>query len=225
MAPQVSYSTSTNISEKYILKVNDGIKASAKRWNVTLPTDVDFSQHRHFRKSTPRLGNRPIADSTKINYEGQYRQFWRFCAIKGDYDSMLLLLPKPPAFSPAMNVETVEEFVKFKRKTKGETTLDNRESPILDVFDCQITNEGSWKAPKNVDIFRAAIHDLHHANNHNMGYEEACDECMKLQGERRHHGCHHHSGNPLLKRKGDKVGTRREGRWLRGKRKLTTPSQ
>jgi hypothetical protein len=98
-----------------------------------------------------RLDNRPIADNTKTNYEGHYRQLWRYCAFVGDYESMLMLLQSPaPKHVPAMNVTTVESFLRFKRLPTGTVILTtDKSSAVTDVFKSPMTCEESWVAPDN----------------------------------------------------------------------------
>jgi hypothetical protein len=61
--------------------------------------------------------------------------------------------------------------------------------------------EGCWKAPKNVNIFRAAVHDID--MNQVAEYQEPCDECRARLPKNRHKGCPRHSGIPHLNRTGD----------------------
>jgi hypothetical protein len=141
--------------------------------------------------------------STSGNYESHLRQFWRYAAMLGDYESMLMLLKKPPLHCPSMSVRTIESFLRFKRLHPNEPLLDIVDNPILDVFNTPMTADGSWNAPKNVDIYRAAVHDIHIANGHTVAYEEACSDCRAVPEATRHQGCEHHLGHPRLYRCGD----------------------
>ena len=82
-----------------------------------------------------------------------------------------------------MNVKTLELFIRFKRLDANTplTDCDNDEIAIMDKFgQFQVASDGRWVAPKNVHIFRASIHDLHVANDHNGEYVKACDKCRAL---------------------------------------------
>jgi len=101
---------------KYVPSIHDGIMNAAAKWNLNLSTDDGkrFTDFEFQGANTMRLGNRCIKGTTKSNYDDHLRQLWRFCSIKGDYDSMLLLVTPTPKHAPAMKVETIEEFLRFK---------------------------------------------------------------------------------------------------------------
>jgi hypothetical protein len=207
MPPQttlVAFSTNRRpLVAKYKSKVAEGIKDAASKCKLTLDSvDVDLSDHEFLGKHSTRFGNRPMDASTSGNYESHLRQFWRYAAMLGDYESMLMLLKKPPLHCPSMSVRTIESFLRFKRLHPNEPLLDIVDNPILDVFNTPMTADGSWNAPKNVDIYRAAVHDIHIANGHTVAYEEACSDCRAVPEATRHQGCEHHLGHPRLYRCG-----------------------
>jgi hypothetical protein len=60
---------------------------------------------------------------------------------------------------------------------------------------------GSWKAPKNAELFQSALTCVHeNAHGRCGGYREACDDCAALfessGGGRRYFGCASHAGDP-----------------------------
>jgi len=61
-----------------------------------------------------RMINQPIVPTTRANYEEMLRQLWQFCAIMGDYESMLIMISPMPKHVPAMKVEMIEAFLCFK---------------------------------------------------------------------------------------------------------------
>jgi hypothetical protein len=203
MSSQVSFFTTKPLALVYQRKVQHGIMEAAETWKVKLSSGVILDDHEYLGKESTRFLNRPINESTKQNYEIMLRKFWRFAAITGDYDSMLLLLKIPPKHSPAISAQVIEHFVRFKREKEGSVLRNDAGDAVRDVFGNPITSDGRWKAPKNVDIFRAAIHDLHVANDHTVEYAEPCEECRSLPENRRHEGCEHHKGLPALTRCGD----------------------
>jgi len=149
----------------------EGIKATALKWNVSVPDTIAFSTTRE------RVGNRCVRSSTKEAYYFHYLQLWRFCAIIGDYDSMLILL-NGPSKVPAMKLETIEAFVRFKRKTQGTPLVSIDGIPILDVFGAQVLCDGNWKAPNKVTQCVSAISALHTYRDHTDRYIDVCADCQ-----------------------------------------------
>ena len=182
---------------EYLEKVKDGICTAAAKWNIELDPQMDYVQYSYNGSQSTRFGNRSIEPGTKESYEGCLRQLWRFCIYKGDYESMLILSSPAPPYCVSVKVETVEEFLRFKRKPKG-TALG-----VADILNRPMYCDGAWKAPKREWIFSAAITDLHKHHNHVAEYVEACPDCLKLGAELRHRGCLLHSGSPLIRRKGN----------------------
>jgi hypothetical protein len=115
----------------------------------------------------------------------------------------------PPPNVPAMKLETVEEFLRFKRTPVNtpffETGCSTSNKRVTDVFGVPMRTEGGWKAPKMEMIFSAAISDLHAANNHTAEYTDVCDDCRAKPADQQHHGCSVHSSCPRLYRKGNPV--------------------
>lgn len=76
-----------------------------------------------------------------------------------------MLLKKPPAHCPFR-----EECLRLKRIEPDERVnpcwmITAQGTPVLNVFGTPITCDVGWIAPKNIKIFRAAIFNLHIANN------------------------------------------------------------
>jgi hypothetical protein len=169
-----------------------------------LPEDVDLSKFVHYGKKTTRLGNRPIKEATSTNYEGQYRQIWRYCAMRGKYESMLMLLSPVPKNVPSMEVSVCEEFGRFKRNEPNSPHMSTDGSTQLkDVFGLPMTSDGGWNNPKIMEHFKAAIGDLHVANDRGGQYMEPCDDCLALPSGERYKGCAHHAGHPRVIRNGN----------------------
>jgi hypothetical protein len=114
------YTTARDPKKVYLDKVHEELLKVAQKWNVSLKDGQDYGVYQFLGKQSTRCGNRPIEPCTKYNNENMYRQAWRFCALKGDYESMLILACGEPTRNvPAMRLETVEEFLRFKRKPKN----------------------------------------------------------------------------------------------------------
>ena len=208
MPSQTVFSSAVRLHPSYKAKVEDGIKAQASKWGISLPAGVDLSDHVCFKKGklTTRLRNRPIALNTSLLYEGQFRQFWRYCAMRGQYQPMLMLLSPAPAHVPSMELSVVEEFPRFKRLPPGAPLMSTDGSTQLkDAFGTPMTCDGGWIAPKNAEHFQAAIADIHEANERGGQYTGHCDNCRALPLEERYKGCQHHLGEPRLFAKGNPV--------------------
>ena len=196
---RVKYSTARIPEPRYLAKVSTGIRAAAIRRNITLEENQDYGVYVYQGSNSTRCGNRPIEKATKRNNEQMFRQLWRYCALVGDYDSMLILLPEPPANVPATRLE-----LHFKRKQKNSPLLKTGSSEtVQDVFGAPMTADGGWVAPKNEMIFSAALSDLHRAHNHSGEYTDSCDACLAKPKAKQHTGCFHHSSSPQLTRKGN----------------------
>ncbi|KAJ3114215.1 hypothetical protein HK100_001732, partial [Physocladia obscura] len=147
-------------------------------------------------------GNRRLAiDTTKKVYATQFRGIRWFCALIGDYESMLImeqkrLLPECLLISE----KTIEAFCRMKTGKKG-TPLMLGGSPQNDIFGNPVLCDSSWKNPKNMNLFLSAISTLHASRGNGGKYKEKCDACARA--ERRSRGCFHHAGNPLLFRRGN----------------------
>ena len=200
-----AFSVQRKLGQPWLTKVGLGMNEVAERCHLKIPEESNVADFEFLGKDSTRFRNRPLAgDKTTKNYEVHLRQFWRFAAFKGDYESMLMLLKKPPAHCPSMSVNTLEEYMRFKRLEPDEPLLDEHGTPVLDVFGTPITCEGGWIAPKNIKIFRAAIFDLHIANNQTSEeYEEQCEDCRALPDDQRLDGCEHHPHNPSRYRRGN----------------------
>jgi hypothetical protein len=184
---------------KYLNKVDKGIKEAAKKWGANLDAKLEFSGKNKFeRKKSTRFDNRPIAAKTKNNYEICVRPLWRFCVVKGDYESLLALLSPRPENPPSIHVETLDTFLRFKRQTAGIDLLTfNSRAICKDTFGALMAVEGAWNDPKIAAILIAGVHDLHIACNHVAEYQEPCDDCCALPTKYRYKGCSKHIDTPL----------------------------
>jgi len=174
----------------YVAPIHGGIVVAARKWNLTLVMGQTHGDFVYKGVATTRVRNLPIKPTTKRNYEELMRQLWRFCAIKGDYESMLIMISPTPTSPgttnsvanndnvPAMKVETIEEFIRFKRK-KGAIQLKRYDGTDLvkDIFGEAIITEGNWKNPNQTDIFSAAMTALHCAHKRTGVYIDVCENC------------------------------------------------
>ena len=154
---RVCHTTAKDPPTKYLQKVKRGITAAATKWDINLDPKLEAQlssgkEHKCEGKKSTRFRNRPIEENTKLNYEKSFRQLWRFCVVKGDYESLLTLLSPRPQNTPSVNVKSfLDEFLRFKRQTVDIDLLTFDGGAICeDVFENLMTVSGSWKAPKNV---------------------------------------------------------------------------
>jgi len=168
----------------YVNGIHRGITSAALKWKIKIDESKTFRDFQYEGKASTRFGNRCIEQSTKVNYETNLKQLWRFCAILGDYDSMLLMVSPTPENAPAMRVETIEAFLRFKRQSSTDTddephplTTYQGGSYIKDIYGTTVITEGHWKNPNQANGYSAAINALHKANDHDGHYYDVCQNC------------------------------------------------
>lgn len=206
---KLAYDSKVRTPATYQAEIASGLQKAARKWSVKLPAK-DYDKYVFLGANSRRFGNRCIEDATKLSYERQLQQFWRYLAYKGDYESMLMLLEPCSSNAPSVDVYSAEEFVRFKRykaNEKLDAIKSNQDAEhtnaIKDIFGAPITADGGWNNPKVSLIFRAAIHVLHVENKRNSEYHDVCEECYNLPLVRRHTGCENHAGFPRFCRRGD----------------------
>jgi hypothetical protein len=188
-----THTTAKPLSAEVQSLVEPGIRAAATKWNVELPANVSFVFNQ--KTAVALTGNRAISRRTKDTYARHYLQVWRFCAIIGDYSSMLILLQPMLHGVPAIKVETLEQFMCFKRRknTEALVSMSNGGMPILDVFGLPMSCEGGWNQPTKAEQFKSSISILHRVREHTGPYYDVCDECYAKVGTARLVGCDRHS--------------------------------
>ncbi|KAI9345453.1 hypothetical protein DFJ73DRAFT_489403 [Zopfochytrium polystomum] len=83
----------------------------------------------------PFHGTKQLAENTLPFYQKHMRGIQYFCAIIGDYDSLLMLLEEPPTpVCPSMKPSTLASFIRFKRFPPGTLLVDADNNPVRDVF-------------------------------------------------------------------------------------------
>ena len=157
-----------------------------------------------YTKDVRRLGNRPLAARSVSTYEDLFKQMFAYCSMKGDYESLLMLmLPCGTDGVPSMKVSTVEEFLRLKRTAKNTELVDADGEPVLDVLGGQIYCDGGWNAPAKANQLSTAISDMHEAHKQIGAYMEPCHECMRLPVEKKRDGCDKHLNMPKVHRSGN----------------------
>ncbi|GKY98076.1 hypothetical protein MPSEU_000765500 [Mayamaea pseudoterrestris] len=164
-----------------------------------------------FRCNVWHYTNGPVlAEKTQItSYLSYYSMLWRFLAMIGDWESMLvLLLPRPIGLGkvPSMKVESLVLFLRWKKLDTNTFLRDDDEMLLRDAnFNEPIRCNGGWKSNHSMKAFASAIVWLHMS----IGYEaqdsfkEKCVDCLNLfRVDQNSHGCNEHFGNRQIKRIG-----------------------
>ena len=174
---------------KHAAKVPAKIKKSLTRWGLTLS----------IHKAGLRFGNKKHAKNTLRNMKCMISQMERFCALVGDYDSLIILHKNCPKHPIAMNLDTIIQFVRYKFLPEGTLLTGLNDEPIKDVDGEDVLCIEAWSSPKHIESFAAAVANLHRARNNGMPYVEVCEECQKSKNT---NGCRSHEGSRQRFRKG-----------------------
>ena len=175
-----------------------GMKAASEKWGCTMtPGDPQ-----------KRLGNKSIAKNTQKAYDSFYNGLMAFLAMIGDYESMLILSYNIYDGAPAVNVLSLEAFLKYKR-------LESFDGPLHDVHGQELKTilgesisgrmygHRRWSNPDIPKEFGSAISAIHNARDQRDTYLEICKQCLALAPSLRHQGCARHVGAPRCRRGGD----------------------
>ena len=196
---ETEFGVGPDFGNDYINAIHAGIVAAAQKWNVTLPEGQTFKDFDSQKGQSKRFANMATAETTKINYEEQLKQLWRFCAMKGDYESMLIMITPTPDDVPSMRVETIEEYLRFKQQAKNQIlkTYD-KSGDVKDIQGTTIKTEGHWHAPRQAGMYGSAISAIHCQNGKGGEYKDSCDGC-------RNKTCTiiSHSASPRVERTGN----------------------
>jgi hypothetical protein len=166
------------------------------------------------RITSSLVGNQVLAKNSKNDYLKHINGLKYFCAMIGDYESMLMLsdyAPKPMA--PSIKSSTVSEFVRWKRNSMGSVLYSMRGEAMVDVCGNLLLSTASmigqpivctktWNDPQVVRQFNSAVVCLHASRNQRGKYLDICKDCFDMPEEDRHKGCRFHSGSPLVWRQG-----------------------
>jgi hypothetical protein len=192
----------------YLFRAIDGMKKAAVKWHLDLP-EVQLDVYHFQGDESTRCGSRVILESQRGHNEANFRLMYHFCAIIGDYESMLMLLPDVPAFCPSMKAETIELGLRFKRQDKNTPLMHtgaNSAKQVQDIFGNLVYAVGGWNNPKLEWIYSAGITGLHQNQGHTgESYCEPCQKCMDMANPC--DGCVHHRAKPQLRREGDPTKT------------------
>jgi hypothetical protein len=173
-------------------ELSDEQKAENKRQMDLVIKALDITWSKQKRKLT---GTKALSDGSLKAYDKHYRGLRHFLTLIGDFKSMLILQEDAPdSLCPSVNAQSISLYYRWKLLPKG-TQIDG----------LALLSTGSWKDPKNMDQFRAAMVALHKSRGQGGVYQEPCERCLlKYDGllgsesfEYRG-GCRQHPSNPAL---------------------------
>jgi hypothetical protein len=158
--------------------------------SIVKAMDITWSKEK--RKLT---GTKDLSDSSLVAYAKHYRGLLYFLTKIKDYKSMLILQENAPDFlCPSVNAKSLALYYRWKLLPEG-TPVEGL--PFL--------SSGTWKDPKNMIQFRAALVALHKSRGHSGVYQEPCESCLQkyegLLGSAQFEfkgGCRQHPSNPIL---------------------------
>jgi len=155
-----------------------GMLAAASKQQIPLDGKVAF----YFETQYTYTGNKNLAPRTKETYNFHYRNLWKFLAHIGDFDSMLMLLSPRLKRLPAMKVESLMAYIRYKKMSKS-TVLSATQGgvPIVHVLNqLPMHCQDDWKANRPLKQFTSALSRLHVAHYHTTQYLDACGDCCSL---------------------------------------------
>ena len=140
---RISTKVGSRFKEKTTLGLNAYLLANDFRFEPTC------------RKLT---GTKALKDNTEHSYAKHYVGLYKFAAIIGDYESLLILEPAAPTtFCPSMKATTVALYMRYKLLEKGDILQDQNDQDVLNVFGEPIKCVRDWKDPGNLDQFLSAV--------------------------------------------------------------------
>lgn len=148
-----------------------------------------------------------IADSSYKSYTKQFRGFFRFLALIGDYDSMLVFHNQKCKFiTESMKSESVAMYIIYKTEkvTQLLRKVDNANLTVKDVFGKDIKCRGEWNFLGNADQFLNAITAIHVSISQDNNYTTPCTLCVQSRQKNINStGCNNHAGEFRFYRRGN----------------------
>ena len=139
--------------EPYLALIPGKLRKLLTELNLRLPKGVPLTADFDYKgDKSRRFGNRVVKKGTLINYKGIMRQMWAFFAYKGDYMSMLMLLSKAPKGCPSMDVNSLEQFLKYKFHAINSPLVDVDGHPVLDILGVPMKCEGLELQQRMTDL-------------------------------------------------------------------------
>jgi len=148
--------------------------------------EMIVQRYHHHPSESPRYATK-LAANTHKNYEQELHAIWNFCAIKGDYMSMLMLLPHPPGSQncPTLDPNTLAQYVdhKFSDPYSPLFVEEGSRRRVTDIKNRPIFCQGTTQACSYFQTTYAAIGGVCEKNLFGGSYRPICRDC-KSNGER-----------------------------------------
>jgi hypothetical protein len=134
---------------------------------------------------SPRFRGKKLAPNYLNNQEKWLGMLWNFLAIIGDYESMLILLVKPPQNCPSVKFASTQGFVLHKFNVPLQPLCYSWEGgdPILDRNQVPILSEGAVDNSTWMQTLFAALNYLHPRNakgGETQEYSPTCEACYLI---------------------------------------------
>ncbi|SPQ93549.1 unnamed protein product (mitochondrion) [Plasmodiophora brassicae] len=98
------------------------------------------------------------------SYYVHYRGLKYFCALIGDYTSLVLLGDRIPKYAPSMLARTIVRYMDWKTGEEGPALLEVNGTPAVDVDGNAVVCDGQWKNPGGTLVqFLTAVSKAHKA--------------------------------------------------------------
>jgi hypothetical protein len=144
-------------------------------------------RHAILGEQSPRFSSSTKKNSYRDNMEIFLKQFWNFLAMKGDYLSMLILLPHPPQHCPSVDHNSVKAFVLHTFQFPNRPLYYSWDSTdeadrVKDRNNVPIVTQGGKECPTSFFNFFAALNHLHssYAKMQNSMYCQQCPACLNI---------------------------------------------
>ena len=114
--------------------------------------------------------------------EGIIRHLYVFCAIIGDYESMLIMLETPPKHCPPMDPVTIRQYIRHKMSPPGTpmfADFDVEKVPLRDVFGKHIHAQGGCQSLDNMKHNFSPLTILHQSHGLVGPFDKFCHECRQ----------------------------------------------
>jgi hypothetical protein len=115
--------------------------------------------------------------------EDLLRKLYTFCAIKGDYESMMIMLETPPTHSPPIDPITIRQFVHHRMAPPGTplfVDFATEITPLVDIFGNHIHSQGACQSVNAMNHTFSPIRTLHEKHQQVGPHHDFCPDCRPL---------------------------------------------
>jgi hypothetical protein len=167
--------------------ITDSLSPQAKKFlesNSESPQEYDQQNNTQGPKHVALSGSARFGDRVGVraanDSEDLIRKLYTFCAIKGNYESMMIMLESPPAHTSPIDPITIRQFVHHHMASPRtplfvdftiETVL------LLDIFNNPIHAQGACQSLDGMKHTYGPITILHEKHSHAGPHHNFCPEC------------------------------------------------